>query len=367
MPGSTSRTSRLCLKILELKLGVEIEPIFATFSLYDLRSHAKISEDWHVLLNSDSVKRMVPAYVVQPEELSTLSRSAIVDLSAPNADVFLVVRLEKVLQHGDLSDVTAPYAQPEDSKLVERSRDTARTYCDRLGSKFRMPLAWTAVDLYSVIAASSGIDPSVAQSESLSALSLAPNASEKNSKLSVSSQSSNRYGSLPRKSKLALSRSVDGGSEAGAVCSPQQSNASNSQSKAVGKLFQSFQPLTIRVDSFFRQESDKLGEEWLFKFLLELKRQSTSPVLKKLKTIPGVLLFDVSRSRRRDRRFVKHIIGAELEPLTDGASQSNAAQAQHVSLVKQLLEFPPRPRFEPHTHYRNVLFVRWPLALSLSS
>ena len=64
---------------------------------------------------------------------------------------------------------------------------------------------------------------------------------------------------------------------------------------------------------------------------------------------------------------MKHIIGPELEPLTgNGASQSNAAQAQHVSLVKQLLEFPPRPRFEPHTHYRNVLFVR-PLALSLSS
>lgn len=371
------------MKVLELKLGVEIEPIFATFALYDLRAHSKISEDWHVLMSADSVKRMIPAYVVQPEEPSTLSRAAIFDISAPNADIYLVVRLEKVLQHGDFSDVSAPYVQPEDTKLVERSRETARIHCDRLGSRFRMPLAWTAVDLYTVIAASSGVDTSAVQSESLSALSLAPNSrGEKGSKVSVSSQSANRFGSLPRKSKLALSRSVDAGmgseSEAGASA---RSNASSSQSKAVAKLFQSFQPLTIRVDSFFRQEADKLGEEWLFKLLLELKRPTASPALKKLKTLPGVLSFDVTPFTSGSSSFVKHIVGPELEPLAGNVNAAGAQantgvapalsqqqQSQHasVALTKQLLEFPPRPRFEPHTQYRNVLFVR-PLALHLSS
>lgn len=47
----------------------------------------------------------------------------------------------------------------------------------------------------------------------------------------------------------------------------------------------SFRPVTITVSSFFRQETDRLKDEDLYKFLQDLKRPCY--LMKKLKAIPG--------------------------------------------------------------------------------
>ena len=46
-----------------------------------------------------------------------------------------------------------------------------------------------------------------------------------------------------------------------------------------------FHPVTLTVSSFFKQEGDKLSDEDLYKFLADLKRQSS--VIKRLKCLPG--------------------------------------------------------------------------------
>ncbi len=48
-----------------------------------------------------------------------------------------------------------------------------------------------------------------------------------------------------------------------------------------------FRPVTLTVSSFFKQETDKLSDEDLYKFLTDLKRPTS--VLKRLKCIPGAL------------------------------------------------------------------------------
>ncbi|CAH3030323.1 unnamed protein product, partial [Porites evermanni] len=53
-----------------------------------------------------------------------------------------------------------------------------------------------------------------------------------------------------------------------------------------------FRPVTLTVSSFFKQESDKLKDDDLYKFLADLKRPSS--VLKRLKCIPGTLKLDIS-------------------------------------------------------------------------
>jgi hypothetical protein len=52
-----------------------------------------------------------------------------------------------------------------------------------------------------------------------------------------------------------------------------------------GTLFGHFKPVTLTVNSFFKQEGEKLKDEDLYRFLLDLKRLTST--LKRLKCIPG--------------------------------------------------------------------------------
>ncbi|CAF4627239.1 unnamed protein product, partial [Rotaria magnacalcarata] len=44
---------------------------------------------------------------------STLSLSAIFPISFPSPDIYLIIRVEKVLQQGDLSDCAEPYMKQD--------------------------------------------------------------------------------------------------------------------------------------------------------------------------------------------------------------------------------------------------------------
>lgn len=52
------------------------------------------------------------------QDISTLSRTCIFDITYPSSDLFLVVRLEKILQ-GDISDVVGPYMK-DDAVSIRR-------------------------------------------------------------------------------------------------------------------------------------------------------------------------------------------------------------------------------------------------------
>ena len=69
------------------------------------------------------------------------------DIAAPSNDLFLVVKLEKVLQ-GDINEAAEPYLK-EVSNL-DKVRQNAYDACNRLG-KYKMPFAWTAIWLQNII------------------------------------------------------------------------------------------------------------------------------------------------------------------------------------------------------------------------
>ncbi|XP_071581274.1 dedicator of cytokinesis protein 6-like [Temnothorax nylanderi] len=54
----------------------------------------------------------------------------------------------------------------------------------------------------------------------------------------------------------------------------------------------SFRPITLTVSSFFKQESERLRDEDLYKLLVELRRPGSN--LKRLKCLPGILKLDLS-------------------------------------------------------------------------
>lgn len=97
-------------------------------------------------MNSEGLKRMLGSHVAY-SDASTLARSCVMNISKPSSDLFIVIRLEKVLQ-GDISECAEPYLR--DDKNKEKVRAAAAAACERLG-RYRMPLAWTAIHLSGVI------------------------------------------------------------------------------------------------------------------------------------------------------------------------------------------------------------------------
>ncbi|CAB3248141.1 unnamed protein product [Arctia plantaginis] len=92
------------------------------------------------------------------------------------------------------------------------------------------------------------------------------------------------------------------------------------------------------------QETDKLRDEDLYKFLAEIKRPSSAP--KKLKCIPGTLKIEVSPCPDELKNGLTPEL-AKLNPYGD----------DNVRPCKEILPFPLHPPAVPHYQYRNLLFL----------
>lgn len=103
---------RIMVKCIHLKLELEVEPIFASMAIYDAKEKKKLSENFYFDMNTDGLKRMLSAHVPY-SDVSTQSRSAIFEISNPSSDLFLVIRLEKVLQ----GDSVEPYLKEDKDKV----------------------------------------------------------------------------------------------------------------------------------------------------------------------------------------------------------------------------------------------------------
>lgn len=57
------QTHRIQVKCINLRLELEIEPIFATMALYDLRDKKKVSENFCFDMNPEPLKRMLTSHI----------------------------------------------------------------------------------------------------------------------------------------------------------------------------------------------------------------------------------------------------------------------------------------------------------------
>ncbi|XP_055964457.1 dedicator of cytokinesis protein 9 isoform X14 [Sorex fumeus] len=140
-----------------------VEPFFVTLSLFDIKYNRKISADFHVDLNHFSVRQMLAATPTglvngggqSPPALQGLLHEAamqypkqgIFSVTCPHPDIFLVARIEKVLQ-GSITHGAEPYMKSSDSsKVAQKVLKNAKQACQRLG-QYRMPFAWAARTLF---------------------------------------------------------------------------------------------------------------------------------------------------------------------------------------------------------------------------
>jgi len=80
------------MSISRCRLEIEIEPIFASMALYNVKERKKVSENFYFDMTSEDVKKMLNAHVAF-NDVSSLSRSCIFQLTHPSPDVFLVIRV----------------------------------------------------------------------------------------------------------------------------------------------------------------------------------------------------------------------------------------------------------------------------------
>uniref|UniRef100_A0A3Q3AYX0 Dedicator of cytokinesis 9 n=1 Tax=Kryptolebias marmoratus TaxID=37003 RepID=A0A3Q3AYX0_KRYMA len=143
-----------------------VEPFYVTLSLFDIQNGRKISSDFHVDLNHPSVRGMVPSNTSQyinggadarnegqrfihgvSEAALQYPRQGVFSVTCPHPDIFLVARIDKVLQ-GGINHCAEPYMKSSDStKMAQKVLKNAKLACSRLG-QYRMPFAWAARPLF---------------------------------------------------------------------------------------------------------------------------------------------------------------------------------------------------------------------------
>ncbi|XP_020819071.1 dedicator of cytokinesis protein 11 isoform X2 [Phascolarctos cinereus] len=140
-----------------------VEPFFLNLALFDVKNNCKISADFHVDLNPPSVREMLSGpsahvdndgtqkgssakeYFIHGIEESQLHyiKQGIFSVTNPHVEIYLVVRVEKVLQ-GSIAHCIEPYIKTSDPvKTAQKVHKAARQVCSRLG-RYRMPFAWAA-------------------------------------------------------------------------------------------------------------------------------------------------------------------------------------------------------------------------------
>ncbi|XP_078311761.1 dedicator of cytokinesis protein 9-like isoform X11 [Crassostrea virginica] len=139
------------------------EPFFLSFALYDAKEGKKISEDFYIDPNDLEIKRMIPEEILcASDKLNTVDgknsapylfnlaeewllkkdRLAVFSVTSCHAEVYLFVRIEKVLQ-GSLSQACDGYLKaPSGNKIYRQMRQ----FCSQIGHH-RMPFGWAARQL----------------------------------------------------------------------------------------------------------------------------------------------------------------------------------------------------------------------------
>lgn len=150
----------------------QLEPYITSLALYDVKGGRRLTENFYFDLNESHAREMrnyrcsngdviikTPPPMTNgkkngsviegdyPMEWVMYPRQAILNVSVPHPDIFIVVRIEKILQ-GGINPSSEPYLKAgKDPKLGCKTLKTIKQYAHRV-KHYTMPWAWTARPLF---------------------------------------------------------------------------------------------------------------------------------------------------------------------------------------------------------------------------
>uniref|UniRef100_A0A0N5ALW0 Dedicator of cytokinesis protein 6 n=1 Tax=Syphacia muris TaxID=451379 RepID=A0A0N5ALW0_9BILA len=373
---------RLYLKILKLQLEPSFEPVFGIIALFDIKQKRKISENFYFDLNEEPLLKMLSNHIKAVDAASKCTQAAF-SISGSLKDIFIVIRLEKVLQACEISEACEPYLKEERNR--ERLIQNAKQYCERLG-EYRMPLGWMAIDVNRILTGALSLEKAEMINANTVSSSCHPNQGEAVPPVSPGPQYDTE--SIISADRISCStsgtfRRIGSGTSAQSVLTvvqklntPQQkrkffstiSQTLSSQLEAVTNVASSaeiteeqkkssvsslqvslsnLQPLIVDANSFFRQETDHLTDEDLCKMLLEIRKNGSK--LSRLKSFPAVFRMEISGIVTDDTQTK---LTPELLHM-----QSYAAEDNIGGIEKEIAEFPCKGNYAVNACYRNLLYV----------
>ncbi|XP_074040157.1 dedicator of cytokinesis protein Ziz isoform X3 [Leptinotarsa decemlineata] len=139
----------------------QVEPYHTTLCLFDAKNGRKLTENFHFDVNSTSIRNTVNNGMCGDSlnnskvdllpgvssEWMMYPRQALLSIMNPHSDIFLLVRIEKVLQ-GGIGQSSEPYVKAnKDPRISQKVYRNIAMCCQRLG-RYRMPFAWAARPLF---------------------------------------------------------------------------------------------------------------------------------------------------------------------------------------------------------------------------
>lgn len=326
------------------------EPIFASAAIYDINERKKLSENFYFDLNSEELLSLVRGHLGLEEEASKC-RQAMFSVSDIRPGLFLVIKLEKVLQSCDIGEAIEPYLKEERNK--EKLILNSKEYCSRLGN-YRMPFGWAALDLCNVLLNASSLsnlemgDSRIDEElESISGASC----HETDSIVSADRISTMTSETLQHTNSSATitSQLLETPSKKRSFFHSTQPTDVSTIQQRLSKI-EVLQPLLVNVNSFHKQDADRLTDEELIKILAEA-RKTNSLRIGRLKAIPIEMKLELSLMKVDE---IPAKLSTELIPMQPFVREISDP------LTKDVLPFPKSKDFTVNTYYRYTVALQIP-------
>lgn len=164
----------------------QVEPYITSLALYDVRAGRKLTESFYFNINDEHVRDMLPSSPV-PNSVATANvpkkdvhdertrstsqaystlienlsaelqkctkehfaqlKQALFSVTAPHSDIFLVLKIEKILQ-GNIVQAVEPYLKANrDPRVAQKLHKNVRNYAQNIGH-YRQPFGWAAKPLF---------------------------------------------------------------------------------------------------------------------------------------------------------------------------------------------------------------------------
>uniref|UniRef100_A0A0K0CXK9 C2 DOCK-type domain-containing protein n=1 Tax=Angiostrongylus cantonensis TaxID=6313 RepID=A0A0K0CXK9_ANGCA len=360
---------RLIVKVVKLTMNPYFEPVFGSITIYDAKARRKVSENFYFDVNPDEIRRMINEKS-QCYGDTTRCNQAAFSISCPLLDLFMVIKLEKVLQACEITDASEPYTNSSvrDDRSREKLSAAAVDYCERLGA-FRMPLGFMIVDLQKVLMGANSLERSEMNISTVTTGSMVTTTGEATAPLASITGETDSIVSADRVSTSSTStfRRMGSGTSASAmlnrVRTPLQrrkflgggggggnDDSNTVDGSAVEKSLETnlanLQPVLLNFNSFFRQEAERLSDEDLYKLLADARRPGGK--LSRLKTFTADLCIQLSGGTTEELLMRLSPEMLRVAPFTVGPS---------AELTKDIQEFPAKGFYMANTSYRQDYFV----------
>ncbi|KAJ6234286.1 dedicator of cytokinesis dock [Anaeramoeba flamelloides] len=143
----TPKMRKIVFKPLDLKLSLpKFEPFFCNCSLYDLKRKRKLTENFYFEFLSPQTKLLLSANNRLNPNIETTAKSALFPIKELSANIWLIIRVEKILQN-DYDTIMMPYLQSSSKKNSVDQMNSLRTSIAKAAKRhgsLLQPFCWTA-------------------------------------------------------------------------------------------------------------------------------------------------------------------------------------------------------------------------------